>query len=58
MTGLGDTFDRDLVSVFDALLVVVLALVLYGMSARDPATTRTGWTASNSSQSRAHSYST
>ena len=39
VTGLGDTFDRDLVSVFDALLVVVLALVLYGMSARDPATT-------------------
>ena len=36
VTGLGDTFDRDLVSVFDALLVVVLALVLYGMSARDP----------------------
>jgi hypothetical protein len=37
-TGLGDAFDRDLVSVFDALLVVVLALVLYGMSARDPST--------------------
>ena len=36
VTGLGDAFDRDLVSVFDALLVVVLALVLYGMSARDP----------------------
>jgi hypothetical protein len=35
-TGLGDAFDRDLVGVFDALLVVVLALVLYGMSARDP----------------------
>jgi hypothetical protein len=28
--------DRDLVSIFDALLVVVLALALYGMSARDP----------------------
>ena len=39
VTGLGDAFDRDLVSVFDALLVVVLALVLYGMSARDPLTT-------------------
>ncbi len=39
VTGLGDAFDRDLVSVFDALLVVVLALVLYGMSARDPSTT-------------------
>jgi hypothetical protein len=36
VTGLGEAFDRDLVSVFDALLVVVLALVLYGMSARDP----------------------
>jgi hypothetical protein len=36
VTGLGDAFDRDLVSVLDALLVVVLALVLYGMSARDP----------------------
>jgi hypothetical protein len=41
-TGLGDAFDRDLVSVFDALLVVVLALVLYGMSARDPAESP-GW---------------
>ena len=38
VTGLGDAFDRDLVSVFDALLVVVLALVLYGMSAREPST--------------------
>jgi hypothetical protein len=37
-TGLGQEFDRDLLTVFDALLVVVLALVLYGMSARDPAT--------------------
>jgi hypothetical protein len=36
VTGLGEAFDRDLVSVFDALLVVVLALVLYGMSAREP----------------------
>ena len=36
VTGLGDAFDRDLVSVFDALLVVVLGLVLYGMSAREP----------------------
>jgi hypothetical protein len=35
-TGLGEAFDRDLLSVFDALLVVVLALVLYGMSAREP----------------------
>jgi hypothetical protein len=38
VTGLGGAFDRDLVSVFDALLVVVLALVLYGMSARDAST--------------------
>jgi hypothetical protein len=38
VTGLGDAFDRDLVGVFDALLVVVLALVLYGMSAREPST--------------------
>jgi hypothetical protein len=37
-TGLGDAFDRDLVSVFDALLVVVLGLVLYGLSARDAST--------------------
>jgi hypothetical protein len=38
VTGLGEAFDRDLVSVFDALLLVVLALVLYGMSAREPST--------------------
>jgi hypothetical protein len=37
-TGLGGAFDRDLLSVFDALLLVVLGLVLYGMSARDPST--------------------
>jgi hypothetical protein len=42
VTGLGGAFDRDLVSVFDALLVVVLALVLYGMSAREPSTSP-GW---------------
>jgi hypothetical protein len=42
VTGLGDAFDRDLVSVFDALLLVVLALVLYGMSARDPSESP-GW---------------
>jgi hypothetical protein len=39
VTGLGGTFDRELLSVLDALLVVVLALVLYGMSAREPSTT-------------------
>jgi hypothetical protein len=37
-TALGDAFDRELVSVFDALLLVVLGLVLYGMSAREPST--------------------
>ena len=42
VTGLGGAFDRELLSVIDALLVVVLALVLYGMSARDPGTTP-GW---------------
>lgn len=36
LTGLGGAFDRDLLGVFDALLVVVLGLVLYGTSARDP----------------------
>jgi hypothetical protein len=38
VTGLGGAFDRELLSVFDALLLVVLALVLYGLSARDPST--------------------
>ena len=38
VTGLGGAFDRELLSVFDALLLVVLALVLYGMSAREPST--------------------
>ncbi len=38
VTGLGGAFDRELLSVFDALLLVVFALVLYGMSARDPST--------------------
>jgi hypothetical protein len=38
VTGLGGAFDRELLSVFDALLLVVLALVLYGMSARDSST--------------------
>jgi hypothetical protein len=38
VTGLGAAFDRELLSVFDALLLVVLGLVLYGMSARDPST--------------------
>ena len=38
VTGFGDAFDRELLSVFDALLVVVLGLVVYGMSAREPST--------------------
>src|SRR5262245_11461585 len=36
VTGLGGEFDRELLSVFDALMVVVLGLVLYGISAREP----------------------
>jgi len=43
VTVFGGAFDRELLSVFDALLVVVLALVLYGMSARDPSTSSPGW---------------
>jgi hypothetical protein len=39
VTGLGEAFDRELLGTFDALLLVVLGLVLYGMSARDPSTT-------------------
>jgi hypothetical protein len=35
-TGLGGAFDRELLGVFDAMLVVVLGLVLYAISARDP----------------------
>src|ERR671911_647432 len=38
VTGFGGAFDRELLSVFDALLLVVLALVLYELSARDPST--------------------
>jgi hypothetical protein len=38
----GGTFDRELLSVFDALLVVVLALVLYAISAREASATP-GW---------------
>jgi hypothetical protein len=36
VTGLGGVFDRELLGIFDVLMVVVLGLVLYGMSARDP----------------------
>ncbi len=42
VSGLGDAFDRELLGVFDALLVVVLGLVIYGISARDPSTPP-GW---------------
>ncbi len=59
VTGVGDAFDRELLSVFDALLVVVLALVLYGMSARTrPRRRPNGWTASSWSPSSAPSCST
>jgi hypothetical protein len=34
--GVFGAFDRELLGVFDALLVVVLGLVLYAMSAREP----------------------
>ena len=36
VSGVGGAFDRELLGVFDALLVVVLGLVLYAMSAREP----------------------
>jgi hypothetical protein len=36
VSGFGGTFDRELLGAFDALMVVVLGLVLYGLSARDP----------------------
>ncbi|MDP9026553.1 MAG: permease prefix domain 1-containing protein [Actinomycetota bacterium] len=35
IVGVGHSFNRDLLIGFDALLIVVLALVLYGISARD-----------------------
>jgi hypothetical protein len=36
VSGAADEFDRELLGVFDALMVVVLGLVLYAMSAREP----------------------
>ena len=36
VSGVAGDFDRELLGVFDALMVVVLGLVLYAMSARDP----------------------
>src|SRR5919106_180575 len=43
VTGLGGAFDRELLSVFDALMVVVLGLVLYAISAREPTTSSAEW---------------
>lgn len=36
VSGFGVAFERDLIGIFNALLVVVFGLVLYGVSARDP----------------------
>ena len=36
VSGAAGAFDRELLGVFDALMVVVLGLVLYALSARDP----------------------
>lgn len=36
VSGVAGDFDRELLGVFDALLVVVLGLVLYAVSAREP----------------------
>jgi hypothetical protein len=40
--GFGEPFDRELLGIFDALLVVVLGLVVYSTSAREP-TRAPGW---------------
>jgi hypothetical protein len=37
VSGAAEAFDREQLGVFDALLVVVLGLVLYAQSAREPA---------------------
>lgn len=37
VAGIGRDFDRDLLTVFDVLLLVVLGLVVYGISARESA---------------------
>lgn len=42
VAGLGGEFDRDLLGAFDALLIAVLGLVLYALSAREP-TQPPGW---------------
>jgi hypothetical protein len=36
VSGVAAEFDRELLGIFDALMVVVLGLVLYAMSAREP----------------------
>jgi hypothetical protein len=36
VSGVAGEFDRELLGIFDALLLVVLGLVLYAMSAREP----------------------
>lgn len=36
LSGVAGAFDRELLGVFDALMVVVLGLVLYALSAREP----------------------
>ena len=43
VTGLGGASIGSSSAFFHALLLVVLALVLYGMSARDPSTSTPGW---------------
>ncbi len=58
VTGLSGAFDRELLGVFDALMVVVLGLVLYGMSPATHRRCRGGWTASNWSPSCAPCSST
>src|SRR3546814_12204204 len=42
VTGFGGAFDRELLSVTAAMLVVVLAPVLYGLSPRVPSTASPG----------------
>lgn len=42
LTGLGAAFDRELLATFDALLVVVVALVLFSVAAREDTGTA-GW---------------
>jgi hypothetical protein len=42
LTGLGAAFDRELLGLLDALMVVVVGLVLYGISAREPSS-EAGW---------------